>query len=309
MVAHGVLDHALGTIADHARDEVDRARGCVGIEHRRRSASHHLDPLDRLVETERLIAIEEAQGGVVLYRHSIFQQGHRSKSVHRDAARTDVAARLAAGCFHPESRHGFHRLGHRGRGLQSQTVFIDASDRVAGFGLAALGGAGTTGYHHRVQFHRVRRRGFLCIGVVGLLRVRERAGAGGKRQGKVNGASKHVVVLIHLETLDWIAEGIDACTTHARRWIGIDNIHGVRRCLNIYYVSPVITYRLRIRKIVSANHSSSAAARRFRATDAYRPTKTAITPGREAAPAWLPAFAPDCCYRLTSGFSCRWSLG
>ncbi len=157
IVAPGVFRDAFGRVADHARHEVDRTGGRVGIEHRRRTAAHDFDALDGLVQAEHLVGVEVAQRGIVLHRDAVLEQVHRAEAVDRDAARADVAAGFAAGRLDPEAGHRLHRLGHRRRRLHAQAFLVDARDRVAGLGLAALLDAGTAGDDDGVELRRFAR--------------------------------------------------------------------------------------------------------------------------------------------------------
>src|SRR3954451_20390586 len=112
-----VLDDALGMIADAARNVVDRAGRRVGIENGGRATADDFDPVDCLVEAECLVAVEITQSGVMLNRHSIFEQREGTKAVHRDAACAHVTARLAAGRLHPKARYRLQGFSDAGRTL------------------------------------------------------------------------------------------------------------------------------------------------------------------------------------------------
>jgi len=188
-VADGVLEHAAGVLADLARDEVDRTGRGVGVHHRCRSAAYHLDAFDGFVQAECLVAVEVAQRRVMHHRDAVFQQGDRAEAVDRDAARADVAAGLAAGGFHPEPGHRFERLGHAGRRLHAQLLFLDVGDRVTGLGLGAHAGAAAAGDDDRIQ---VLGGGTGSAG--GLLgKHGSRGKGGGQQQRTADGGSETVI--------------------------------------------------------------------------------------------------------------------
>ncbi len=41
---------------------------------------------DRFIEAKRLVAVQVAEGGIVLHRQPVFEQGDRAEAIHRNAA-------------------------------------------------------------------------------------------------------------------------------------------------------------------------------------------------------------------------------
>ncbi len=115
-----------------ARDEVHRAAGRVRSEDRRRAATHHLDPVDGLVQAERLVGVQITQAAVMLDRRAVFLQGDGREAFLRDAAGADVGAGLAARGLDPETGHRLQRVGHAHWRAQAQGLFVHGGDGVAG---------------------------------------------------------------------------------------------------------------------------------------------------------------------------------
>ena len=133
-----VANQALEGIATLALDEVDDRARRVRIEDRRWAAADDFDMVERLVNTERLVAVQPAETRIVLDGDAVFEERHLRIAVGRDAADADVAAGFARRTFDPEAGDVLKSLADADRRLHPQLLGRYGRDRITRLDLLLL---------------------------------------------------------------------------------------------------------------------------------------------------------------------------